>query len=116
MVLYLDVHEKITKMACPRCSSERISNSGGYNIKRTKFKILRFRCLDCNKSFVFKNIQYRKRISFRIKKNIVKLYSTRKPVVNKYDNKKSDTYSTREVAKIVGLSKSYVHKVVSESA
>lgn len=101
-------------MSCPKCGGNDIVLGGKYKVKRTRILIQRLRCRDCNATFVVKNKNFKKRIGIRIRKKILSLYKTRKPNVNKFDGTHKRTFSTREVARMLGVSKSFVHKVISD--
>lgn len=101
-------------MKCPKCRSNNFVLGGKYAIKRTKIRIQRFRCKDCGHNFVRRTRMYRAKISFKIRDEIIKMYRTKKPYKNKFDVLKKKTYSTREIARRLNVSKSFVHSVVKK--
>ena len=99
-------------MSCPKCGSNKIGLGGTYNVKRTTIKIVRLRCKRCEHSFVRKNLMYRKKKHISIRKKILKLWKTKKLDINKYYATRKKTYSTREIARMLNVSKTYVWSVV----
>lgn len=102
------------KCPCPKCSSTNINKAGMYRIKRTNIARERFRCKDCGFCFTARTSMFRKKIPFYLKKKILKLYKTKKFYINKFDALKKQSFSTREIAKMLGVSKSFVHKVIKD--
>ena len=102
-------------MSCPKCGSDNLGFGGKYIIKRTRIKIQRFICNDCEHNFVRRTKAYRKRISFKIRDKITELYKTKKPYKNKFDPLKKKTYSTREIARMLNVSKSFVYNVIKKN-
>lgn len=105
----------IIKMPCPKCGNNNIILGGKYKIKRTHIVIQRFRCKSCRHSFIRRTKTYRKRIPFKIRNEIIKLYRTKKPYKNKFNGLKKQTFSTREIARRLNVSKSFVHKIIKEN-
>ena len=101
-------------MSCPRCNSTEVVQAGNYKELRNRYSENkhRFRCKKCKCSFINRTLDYRKRISYRIRTKIKKLYKQKKMFINKYDGLKKKTYSTREIANMLKLSPSFVHQVV----
>jgi transposase-like protein len=99
-------------MSCPKCDGTHIIYGGFFYRKDGKKQ--RYKCYDCGKSFIVKTIGYRNKIPFRIRKKILRLYKTRKGYIGQFDSHKKGTYSTREIAKIVGVSKSVVWSIIQK--
>lgn len=74
----------------------------------------RFKCKKCGSLFVRKDITFKKKISIDMRLKIVRLYKTPKNYISIYDPLRKKTYSTREIAKMLDISKSAVHKIVNE--
>lgn len=110
-------HRKFTpliSLVCPYCSKNpfnevnKITYEGRYYVKSLNNYEQRYLCLLCKKSFINrKHIKIRK-YDENIKKKIVELYNTKKDYINKFDMMKKTTYSTREISKLTGVSKSVV--------
>ena len=98
-------------MSCPKCKSTKIVKAGKYQIKRMGVHH-RWRCKNCNHHFIVRTLNYRKKIPVHIRDKILKLYKTKKLIINKYDNLKKQTYSTREIAEMLNLSKAFVASVI----
>lgn len=101
-------------MPCPKCGGINIVLGGKYRIKRSNIPRQRLRCKDCGKTFIIKTKSYRKRVLLKIRRQIISLYKTKKPYKNVFDNLHKKTYSTREIAKILNVSKSFVHNVIKK--
>lgn len=95
-------------MSCPYCSKYNIRLAGKYYVRRLRNREQRLYCKDCKKSFVRRNTNFRKKISFVVKEKIIRLYSEEKGFVKKYDPFKKTTYSMREIAKMLNVSDSFV--------
>lgn len=95
-------------MPCPKCNSIEIVIVGKVKEKP------RYKCKKCGKTYIVRTGMYRQKISPFIKYKILELYKTEKLSINKYDYFKKKTYSTREIARILNVSKSFVHKVIKK--
>ncbi len=102
--------EKIT--GCIHCSSLNVQKYRQYKIKNSNYKRIQMTCLDCGRYFTLRNANFGRKIDMKIIKKIIKLYKTKKRYINKYDPTKKRTYSTREIAKMLKISKTYVAKIV----
>ena len=98
-------------MACPKCKAYKSRLAGKTYPKNRIFSKQRFQCLKCGFYFLERDINFKKKVPNWIRKRVIKLYNSRKAIVNKYDNMKKRTYSTREIAKKLNVSKTYVWKV-----
>lgn len=58
---------------------------------------------------------FRKKVPIKIRKRILELWKTRKYDINKFDNRKKRTYSTRDIARKIGVSKSFVWEIVKKN-
>lgn len=101
-------------MPCPRCNGLNIIRAGHYHTKRSSIAKQRLRCQDCKKTFIVRNGTYKRKIKEKIRREIIKLYRTKKPYKNKFDALNKATYSTREIAMRLDVSKSFVHQVISK--
>ena len=99
---------------CPKCSKNS-TKCGSYRINRTSTAQRRFYCKSCNYTFTERNESFRKKNPEWINQQILRLYNKEKGYVKKFDCKKKKTYSTREIAKMLEVSKSFVHKIISET-
>ncbi len=54
------------------------------------------------------------KIPYKLRVQIKKLYKTKKPDTNKYDRLHKKTYSTREISKMTGVSKTTVHEIIND--
>lgn len=102
-------------MPCPKCKSNNITLGGKYTVKRTRIKIQRFRCKDCDHSFVRRTNTYKQRIPLKIRKKIIELSKIKSYHKSKFDNSQKRTHSTREIARKLDVSKSFVHDVIKEN-
>lgn len=62
--------------------------------------------------FIIRDVNFRKKISFKIRDQVLRLYRTKKPHKTKFDGMKKNTYSTREIAQMLNVSKSFVGVIV----
>lgn len=102
------------RMQCLKCKSTDVKKAGMYRIKRTNIARERFRCKNCGFSFTVRTTMFRKKISIHLIKKILRLWKTEKPNKNKFDGTGKITYSTREIARLLGVSKTYVWNVVKK--
>lgn len=114
MDIYLMRIMCLSKMPCPKCNGVYIVLAGSYKVKRTNRKRIRMRCKDCKCHFTLRDNIFRKKLGLNIRHKILELYKTKKYHINKFDPMRRDRYSTREVATILNVSKSFVHSVVQE--
>lgn len=98
-------------MPCPKCESYWLVKKGNYKTKKRIIK-KRYKCKDCGLIFVERNENFRQKLEPMIKLKIMSLWKTKKGFVNKFDNLKKETYSTREIAKKLNVSKSFVHQLI----
>lgn len=101
-------------MPCPKCGSTNIGSGGKYKAKKKSSIKYRLRCRDCKHSFILRTKTYRKKIPIKIREKIIKLYKTNKGYINKFDNLKKTTYSTREIAEILNVSSSFVWDIIKK--
>ena len=52
------------------------------------------------------------RLTAETRQKIIQMYHTYKSTKNKYDKMKKSTYSTREIARMTGVSSSAVSKII----
>jgi len=100
------------RIYCPKCNTETLNTRGKYSISRTQIAQRRFMCKKCNYNFTERTGEHRKKIITWKRIQVLRLYRKQKDYVNKYDNKKSETYSTREIAKILKVSKTFVWDII----
>lgn len=101
-------------MPCPKCNGIDIVLGGRYKIKRSKMPRQRLKCNRCKATFIIKTESYRKKVSLDTRKKIISLYKTKKPYKSRFGNLHKDTYSTREIAKMLDVSKSFVYEVIKK--
>ena len=104
----------ILNIYCPKCNLNKLQKKGSYKIKRTNAMQRRFMCMKCNYIFTERTNDFHKKIHSWINNQIKVLYYKRKNYIRKFDSMKKTTYSTREIAKILNVSKSYAHKIASK--
>ena len=98
---------------CMFCKGE-IVRGGFYNTNAHPRKRRRVKCKDCNRHYNIKRkYLYRKLDRLKLQK-ILMLWRKPKIFTSKYDSYKKLTYSTRDIAKMLEVSKSGVHKIVSD--
>lgn len=95
-------------MPCPKCGNINIGKWGKYKGRR------RYVCKDCNYHFIIRTGMYKKRIPINTRYEILKLFETKKGFINKYDNLKKETYTIREIARMLKLKKSFVNNIVRD--
>ena len=78
-------------------------------------KIIDYHCRHCNKYFSNSRFKHKK-ISQRLISEIRGLSNIKKGYINKYDNLKKPTYSTREIAKMLNVGKTFVWEVLRKNA
>lgn len=103
------------RVICYRCNSNKISLHSRYNTKAHGYRN-RFRCTECNYDFILRDKTYGRYISYHIIKRILLLNITKKSYINKYDRLKKTTYSTREIAARVNVSRAAVHQIIQLSS
>jgi len=97
-------------LPCPKCKSKKTTKGGFVNSKQ------RYLCNGCGISFIKRTADYKMKIKPDMRNKILDMYNTKKDYINKYDNKHKKTYTTREIANSLGVSKSFVHKLVFANA
>lgn len=97
---------------CPKCSNFHIQRRG-YRKLKNKIKKQVYCCFDCKCSFT-KN-PARKNVTDEIRQKIITLFHTYKPTINKYDGMGKSTYSTREIARMTGVSSSAVAQIIQKN-
>ena len=106
------------KRFCPRCFGRNIVKAGIVRAKNPPYSRRKYKCKDCGKYHVYPKT-YKKKHGKNIVKDILKLSKLNKGYKNKYDNRKSERYSTREISRILSdkykkrIGKSYVHNILS---
>jgi len=98
-------------MPCSRCDSDRIVMAGKYKVNKSKIQH-RLRCKNCGHTFIIKTLMYRKKIPLKVRNKIKTLYKRKKYFISKYDSLKIDIYPTRDIATMLGVSKSFVYGVI----
>lgn len=89
------------KRKCPYCRGNVVKR-GLYFTKSNPRKRQKYSCRQCGKFFTFRSKKYFKlHHPIKILKYIEKLSKTNKLFVNKYDNRKSLNYSSREISGII---------------
>lgn len=82
---------------------------------RSIFPQRRYHCKKCNFHFSERNRNFGvEKHPLWIRKKILGMWSMKKSYINKYDNLRKETYSTREIAKRFDVSPSFVHRLVNE--
>jgi len=104
--------KKILRIKCPKCSYQKSVYLTSYKIKRTSIAQRRFKCLKCKALFTERTEDLRKKYPAWIREQIIRLYNKKKGYIRKFDCMKKLTYSTREIAKMLDISRSGVHKVI----
>ena len=97
------------KTQCPKCCKFHTQRRGFRILKNGKKQV--YNCIECGSIFVVKPSRLRM-IDYHTKEKIVTLYHTFNPFRNKHSNK--ETYSTREIARLLCLTKSSVWKIIKE--
>ena len=99
-------------LECPRCLGKKITFGSRYYVRTLNKYEQRYSCITCKKTFINRiHVTIRKYGDYTIKK-VLELYNTNKGHINKYDNLKKITYSTREIAKILKISSSGVFGII----
>ncbi len=98
------------RMECPRCKGETVKK-GRYNTRRESI-LHRYYCRKCDYNFTERTKDFGKKISSWKVNEILIYHNMMKPKVNKYDPLKLFTYSTREIAKKVGVGNTFVAEVL----
>jgi len=115
-------------MGCVRCGGVNLVYAGWrpvWNVPdrvRQRFrskaeaqiKKQRLKCKDCKHVFVYRSETYHGRYRSKLRQEIVSLSKRKKGFVNVHDPLKKVTFSTREIALKLGVSKTYVHTVVQD--
>ena len=101
-------------MPCPKCGGINFVLGGKFKTKMSNRLRQRLRCKDCKTLFIVRNKTFKLKIPFKIRNKILSLYRTKKPYKNKFDCLHKSTYSTREIAKMMDVSKSFVYKVIKD--
>lgn len=101
-------------MPCPKCGSIDIISAGEYHIDRTSIPIKRLKCKECGAKFTLRSVMFHKQLPIQVRKKVLRLWKTRKYNTNKFDRYKKRTYSTRDIARMLNISKSYVWDVVKK--
>lgn len=102
----------IRNIPCPHCKHDEVVYLTSYRIKRTAVAQRRFKCLNCKVMFTERTADFGRERPMWIRQQIIRLYSKNKGFINKFDNKKKLTYSTRDIAAMLDVSKSFVQKVL----
>lgn len=102
-------------MPCPKCGGVNFVLGGTYKIARSVRLNQRLKCRDCKTTFTVRTKSFGKKIPLDTRKKIIALYKTKKPYKIKFDSLRKSTYSTREIAKKLNVSKSFVYNVIKES-
>ena len=97
---------------CPRCNEMWMQKRGFKRLKHIIKQI--YHCNKCHHSFTLNNSKLWK-ISEITKQRIIELYHAHKPTKNKYDGMGKTTYSTREIARMMGLSPSTIQKIIRKN-
>lgn len=97
---------------CPRCNSNVTIKRGNYRIHRTQTAQRKFYCKDCKHSFTERNVDFKRKIPLWIRQKIISLYNKNKGYIRKYDAFKKQTYSIREIAKMLNVSWSFVGNII----
>lgn len=98
-------------MICPMCKGTYIQKRGFRTWKDKK--VQEYRCMNCKHIFTL----FRRRLSeipIELKEKVLELSHTMKPFINKYDQLKKVTYSTRDIAKLQGLGHSTIARIIKE--
>lgn len=99
-------------MSCPKCGNVNFVSAGTYSIKRTNIPIQRMRCKDCGVCFTLRTSMFHKKVPIKLRKKVLKLWKTRKYNTSKFDSHRKRTYSTRDIARMLKVSKSFVWDVI----
>lgn len=105
--------KKIFHIPCPRCSNKKSKYMTSYKIMRSKQKARRFECLYCKMMFTERTEDFGRKIVPKWKmEKVMEYYRIRKPSINIHDHLKKTTFSSREIASLFNVSKSFVQKTV----
>ena len=121
--VYCDIHnpnksiseKEILDLDCPRCYKGKSVYIGNYRIQRTNTAQKRFKCLNCKIIFKERTDSFRKIVPMWKRQQIIRLYNKEKGYIKKYDPFKKSTYSTRDIAKRLEVSSSFVASFIKTS-
>ena len=100
-------------MECPKCHNVWIKKRGFRKLKRGKVQV--YQCAKGKHIFTLSRTRPQK-ITDDIKQKTIRLWHTYKPKINKFDAFRKTTYSTREIARLTGISYSAVAKILKNEA
>ncbi len=92
-------------MACPKCGSEKIW-SHGYYLTQKHGRRNRYKCKKCEISFTLG--EHRGHLTQRKKNKIRALSKKLDPYASKYDHREIKTYSIREIARQLDITRGIV--------
>lgn len=102
-------------MLCKHCGSNNTGTRGVYRKKDEDRQSYRYGCNDCKKFFIIRTqFESFRRFPDLVREKVIALSRSDKGYINKFDNSKKSIYSTREIARLLGISKSYVQRVIAE--
>lgn len=99
---------KTVKAKCPNCKTKSLIKRRIAHTKRRPHKVRYYSCTNCNKYFNLKPKRFKySQYNAKIINIITKLSYKEKISPNKYDNKKSIYYSSREITNIINKKLGY---------
>lgn len=102
----------MNKISCPRCGSENTVFAGFYMTKLYQ-KRHRVKCKDCERHFIIGKLQGV--LTLKQEKEICILSNKINRYPSLYDPRKRKTFSLREIAKIMKISKTFVQIVLKNN-
>ena len=102
-------------MECHKCNN-KVRKKGKYRINRTSVAQQKYYCRKCNYYFIERNEDIRKKIPMWIRHQILRLSKKEKGYIRRYDRSRKTTYSVREIARMLNISKSFVSQIIKNES
>lgn len=113
MQIVRDLKYMDKRILCVKCNSKQIIMAGKIHTKISGTK-QKLRCKACKKYFSLRDINFGKKIPFSVRRKILKLNKMHKGYINITDSLKKTTYSSREIAKKLNVSSTFVCEVIKQ--